>query len=220
MATTCPTCKREFAADQVNVARDVAYCTPCRMAFSLSELAAGHSIESAVDLDDPPRGTWLHDDGVEVRIGATTRHAMALLLVPFTLVWAGGSLGGIYGSQLKSGQFDLKLSLFGIPFLIGSVFLVSFTLMMVFGRVEVRLRHSEGRVFAGVGPIGWTRRFTTDAVTDVREGPSMWGAKGGARATDIILDGPRRFRFGAMLSENRRLFVIAALRRAILRNKA
>lgn len=54
------------------------------------------------------------DNGFE--ISATTESPIAFFLVPFMLVWSGGSLGGIYGTQIANGHFNLFLSLFGIPF--------------------------------------------------------------------------------------------------------
>ena len=52
-----------------------------------------------------------------VSLGATTRSPIAFFLVPFMCVWSGGSLGGVYGSQVLNGEFDLGISLFGIPFI-------------------------------------------------------------------------------------------------------
>ena len=50
---------------------------------------------------------------------------LALFFIPFTCIWSGGSLSGIYGPQFMQHSFDLQRSLFGIPFLIGSVVLLS-----------------------------------------------------------------------------------------------
>lgn len=65
---------------------------------------------------------------------------MALFVVPFTCVWSGISLGGIYGRQVSSGQFDPTSSLFGLPFLIGSVFLIGYCAMTTMGNVELSQR--------------------------------------------------------------------------------
>ena len=37
------------------------------------------------------------------------------------LIWSGGSLGGIYGTQIANQEFSLLQSLFGIPFIIGTI---------------------------------------------------------------------------------------------------
>lgn len=48
-------------------------------------------------------------------------------------------LGGIYGKQIYEGEFDLKLSLFGLPFLLGTIVIGSFALLTLCGRVEARV---------------------------------------------------------------------------------
>ena len=65
---------------------------------------------------------------------------MAFFLVPFMCVWSGGSLGGIYGSQFFQSKFDLSMSLFGIPFVLGTLLFGSFALMTVCGKVVVSIR--------------------------------------------------------------------------------
>jgi len=49
---------------------------------------------------------------------------MAIIPVPFTALWAVGSLWAIYGSQIATGTFDPTSSLAGIPFLLGSLVLL------------------------------------------------------------------------------------------------
>ncbi len=140
----CPNCGAAIAASDVNVASDVMFCRSCSQAHALSSVVADHAANDparpTVDVNQPPSGAWFRDEGHQFRVGATTRSFLALFLVPFMLVWSGGSLGGIYGSQVASGQFNLLLSLFGIPFLLGSIFLVSMVLMTICGHVEVRIR--------------------------------------------------------------------------------
>mgnify|MGYP006883238833 CR=1 FL=1 len=162
----------------------------------------------------PPRGTYLRHDGVETVIGASTRSPAAFLFVPFLVVWSGLSLGGLYGSQIAKGKFDLFLSLFGIPFLIVVLLLGWSTLMCVVGRVEVRLRHGEGAVFTGIGPIGSRERFDASAISEVREQRSRRSGRR-ASSTCIVLEGPRPLFFGSQLNSPRRRFMIATLRQTL-----
>jgi len=83
-----------------------------------------------------------------------------VFLILFTAVWGGGSMIGIYGSQIKSGHFDVSKSPLSLPFLIGTIVLCSITAFLLFGRWEIKLRRGEGIVFTGVGQLGWRRRFT------------------------------------------------------------
>jgi hypothetical protein len=85
--TLCPTCRAGFADDDVNVAKDVAYCRGCDKAYTLSELARG--VETVdVDLSIPPRGAWFRDDGLEASIGAVWRNlATGIFFLIFALFW-------------------------------------------------------------------------------------------------------------------------------------
>ena len=68
-------------------------------------------------------------------------------------VWSGFSLGGIYGSQIAAGEFNLGLSLFGIPFVLGTLFFGSLAVMTVRGKVVIAVDRNAGRIFTGVGRI-------------------------------------------------------------------
>jgi len=214
MRVFCPKCQREIASAAVNVAADVAFCRPCNEAFELSELV--DDVEQASEAAPPPemlvppRGAWFDKDLEGFTVGATTRSCAALFLVPFTCVWAGGSLGGIYGSQIAKGQFEPLLCLFGIPFLLGSLLLCAFTLMTVAGKLTVTVRRGEGVVFVGVGPLGWRKRFNPSEVRRVREEVRR-GSKG-STTRSIVLEGTERIELGSMLSEERQRFVLQVLR--------
>ena len=102
--------------------------------------------------------------------GGDDESPAAFFLVPFMCVWSGGSLGGIYGSRIARGQFNLEASLFGIPFVLGTLLFGSIAVMSLCGKAVVRVRGDEGVVFVGVGAIGWRRRFRWGEVTRVMEG--------------------------------------------------
>lgn len=208
MDVICPGCSAPIPAEDINVVTDVALCRACGEASPFSSLV--HAPQPGAAPATPP-GAWSIDDGVELRIGAATRSPMALVFVPFLLVWSGGSLGVIYGSQILSGTFNPAMSAFGLPFLVGSLIFGSLTAMFVCGKVEIRLRGEEGRVFTGIGPLGRSRHFHLSEFTRITEG--YVGVRINKRErVSIILDGSRRMTFGAMLNDARRYFLIESLR--------
>src|SRR3984957_14366963 len=154
MEVICPSCRAKIAAGDINVSTDVALCRSCGNTFRLSEII-GAIPSSSIDLHSPPSGAWYTPVADGFTAGATTRSWMALFIVPFTCVWAGGSMFGIYGTQIIKGQFIPSSSLFGIPFLIGSIVLVSWCAMAVAGKVTVTLHATQLSIFTGVGSIGW-----------------------------------------------------------------
>lgn len=207
MKVHCPDCRALISIDDINIKENVAVCRTCRSIHSASALSEH---VSGFDFSRPPPGAWYRDEGHQVVAGATTRGAAAFFLVPFMLVWCSFAFGGLYGSQITHGRFDLSRTLFGIPFLIiGSAFLWQ-ALMHVFGHVEVRLSNGFINTFTGIGPIGRTRTIALDDVAEVliehRPGPK------GSSTSWIVLAGVRQVSFGCHLNDERREFIADVLR--------
>jgi hypothetical protein len=210
MKIECPICRQVIGAEQINVSTDIAMCVSCNETFRVSEMT-DLEVMNADTLANPPDGAWYREDIDHVTIGASTRSWIALFIVPFMCVWSGGSLGGIYGTQIAKGEFNLEMSLFGIPFVLGTVVFGAFAVMSVCGKIEVELGRDRSRVFVGVGRLGWTRNFDWSDVRTISEQPTMTHYPGGYN-TAILLDGTSRLKFGTNLNESRRYFVMNALK--------
>lgn len=207
----CPTCRTSIPLEDINVANDVALCRGCRQNFSYAELIGAGGATNEVNLNTPPGGAWFTRTTRGFEVGASTRSAFALIMVPFMCVWSGGSLGGIYGKQIVDGKLNIGMSLFGIPFLLGTVVLGSVAVMMVCGKVVVRVEGDDASIFTGAGPIGWTRRFSWADISSVRTSEKRSGR--GASSEQITLEGQRRIDLASGLNSERRHFMVAALRR-------
>lgn len=205
----CPNCNTEVQNQNINIQTDVAQCQSCNNIFKISDNLDASKVDG-FDSNNPPKGTWIRNEMNQIVIGSTTRSPTAFFLVPFMVVWSGGSIGGIYGTQLAMGEFDLFMSLFGIPFLIGSVIFWSLALMAIWGKVELTLDKRGGKAFTGLGNIGITKKFTWEEVSTVREQSNFnyRGSQGGS----IILDGKRRISFGMGVKENRRYYLFQVLK--------
>lgn len=225
MEVTCPSCRAKIASADINVSTDVALCRACGNTFRLSEVLAGGVFSGLlpsfglpsgpVDLNSPPSGAWYEPAADGFTAGATTRSWGALFIVPFTCVWAGGSMFGIYGTQILKGHFSLGPSLFGIPFLLGSIFLVSWCAMSVAGKVTVSLHGDQLAVFTGVGPLGLTRISKLSDFRTAREDWGYGGMNNNRQSRVIRLEGARAMAFGSMLTTERRYFLLSALQSAI-----
>lgn len=218
MKLLCPSCNKVLSASEVNETRGVVMCRTCEEFFPLAELRS----EAELERFDPrrvPAGAWYEEREDGVRFGVSLRNCAAFFLVPFTLVWGGGSLGGIYGSQVFSGEFNILLSLFGLPFLFGTIVLVSISLMMVAGKMELHIDGDEGRIFTGVGPIGWTRRFSLSETTGVelRDGRRSTHHHRNQSGTgkEIVLLGKEELRFGGSLSGEVQQWMTLCLKKAL-----
>ena len=138
-------------------------------------------------------------------------------MVPFMLVWSGGSLGGIYGTQLINGEFDLFQSLFGIPFIIGSIVFWSLALMSIWGKVELTLNKRGGKVFTGIGTIGLVKQFLWKDITTLKQKQATLrypGSQGGS----LIFEGQKRISFGNGLKQKRLYYLLRATKSAIHKN--
>ncbi len=209
MAIACPRCGKSLADTDVNVGTDVGACKACGNVFRLSEAMSAALVLAPDELTTPP-GAWFTrgPDGFE--LGATTRSYQALFLVPFMCVWSGLSLGGIYGTQLHRGRFELATSLFGIPFLLGSLFFWSVALMSIAGKTTLTVRGDVAETFVGVGPIGWRKRFAWSGVRSVVEETRSAGRNG--TQTSLFLQGETRVSFASGISGARRSYLLQLLR--------
>lgn len=211
MQLTCPTCAKPYPPENINVQTDVAHCPACNQMAHPSELMSDNFDPEVITA--PPPGAWYSENMNETVVGATTRSPVALFMVPFMCVWSGFSIGGIYGSQIASREFNLMMSLFGLPFVVGSILFWSITLMAIWGKSEVRLRGQNGEVFVGIGSLGWKRRFNFEDIDSVDETLTTTNYPGRNTSGNVIeLSGKSTLRFGSNLSEPRRYFMLHALR--------
>lgn len=216
----------------MNVDNDLAICHDCNEAFKISALLspqpepqvyenAGWVSEDfdSFRIDNPPGGISYENYGMGWRLASTTRSGIAFFLVPFMIVWSGFSLGGIYGSQLFEGKFDPIRSLFGIPFVLGTLLFGSFAVMSVIGRMVIKtdeMNHDNGSIFMGVGPIGWTRRFRWSEVRRIEE--TISSGKNRSKQITLMRD-QGDINFGGMLSDKRRRYLIFALRQLAVKGR-
>ncbi|MCX6952165.1 MAG: hypothetical protein NTV51_08355 [Verrucomicrobia bacterium] len=216
MKFTCPACQQSLPPGQINVQTDLALCQACGHVARLSQLVDA-DFDARV-LHNPPKGAWYQQTMSEHVVGATTRHPSAFFLVPFMCVWSGGSLGGIYGTQIAQGKFNLTTSLFGIPFLLGSILFWTVALMAIWGKMEVRVRDGIGTVFVGLGRLGWKRSFNLDDVESIEDSGTKVSYPGSSGAS-IVLRGKSILRFGTNLTEPRRYFVLNVLKQLKARRR-
>ncbi len=153
----CPDCGLPIETADLAPAQGVAVCRFCEKPFPLAACQEAVPFErrNLVPEQNIPKGVTLEETMDGFRLTLSTRSCIAFFLVPFTLFWAGGSLGGLYGTQIAKGEFNLMMSLFGLPFLAGSVLLIGLTVMTVAGRCVVEL--AGGKFSIRTGALGFYR---------------------------------------------------------------
>jgi hypothetical protein len=242
---TCPKCRRVIAGEDINVPADVAFCRACNVACKISELAQGTGIDPNLDLARPPRGAWQRASGLATIIGATHRSpggALATLL--FAAFWNG--IVSVFVALALSSTFVLLgvdrpswfpkpimnggpmgagitifLWLFLTPFIVIGLAMIAAFLSCLAGRTEVRVRDWQGEIFTGIGSLGFKKKFNTEAVKDVRIEDRRWRDSDGdrRRSTHILVEllHGTPIKFGSSLTDERRQYLAAALRTALVR---
>lgn len=233
--STCPDCHAAIVSDDINVAKDIAFCRPCNKPFALSALVHGTVVPSNIDLANPPQGAWYRDDGVVVEMGATTRAVgLAIFFLFFSSFWNAitwtfviGAIWGLFSgasnaasptnpagpaSSSSSNPPGFTL-LFMIPFILVGLVTAVAVLFYLFGAVRVTMRGTEGLITTGVGPILRRRRFNPADVVDVAIEPASW-RQNNQTVYQIVLK-TMDLKFGSGLTTARREFLAAALRQQL-----
>ena len=215
----CPKCGAEVPLSDINVSADLMLCKSCGETSSFAE-AVSDAGDETVLVKPPPKHLRIETDPMDPERRTTITYKkiplLALFFIPFTCVWSGFSMTGIYGSQIAKGAFDPKLSLFGIPFLIGSIILVSTCLFMLFGKRVLALKGGEAKYFAGVFGIGLRKRFHYDCQTKVSRGAATFQQKG-QMVEDIQIspsDGSGKIHIFALTDDDALSYILEFLRRA------
>lgn len=160
--------------------------------------------------ESPPKGAKYDPTHHGFVIECSTRYGEALILLPFTLVWSGFTLGGIYGRQISTGTFNLTISLFGLLFVVVSIILISKVLMSIFGKVRFQLKGETLYYFSGLHFIGKKKQIDWSSIALAREEVEFVG-KGGRAYYAIYLEGSERHVVGHPLSASHRYFVVGVL---------
>ncbi|MGZ8900760.1 MAG: hypothetical protein ACXW3Z_11745 [Limisphaerales bacterium] len=232
-------------SDDINVGADVAFCRSCNVSHPLSGVARGTGIDPQVDLTRPPKGTWHRASGLGTVIGASHRSVGgAIGALAFAAFWNGivsifvavalastlALLGvprpGWFPAPVMNGGamgvgITIFLWLFLTPFIAVGLAMIAAFFSCLAGRTEIQVKDWQGEVFSGVGPIGWRRKFKTEMVKDVRIDDKQWRDSDGdhRRNTQVLneMTEGKAIKFGSSLNHERRQFVAAALRQALIK---
>ena len=242
---TCPKCSQLIPAEDINVAADVAFCRNCNGAQSLSVLVQGTGIDPKIDLAQPPQGAWQNERSLGTVIGATHRSLggaigsllfglfwngivsiFVALAVASTLAQFGVSAPSWMPKPIMNGSamgvgMTIFLWVFLSPFIAVGLVMIGAFLSCLGGKTEVRIRDWQGEIFNGIGSLGFRKKFNTQAVKDVRIEDRQWRDSDGdrRRTAQIIIEMTegKPVKFGSGLTDARRQFVAAALRKAVVR---
>jgi hypothetical protein len=107
------------------------------------------------------------------------------------------------------------MSLAGLPFLLGTVVLISVIVHMLFGSWRVHLDRGTARFFIGVGPFGRWREIAFGADTRVELPDAHVKVRCIPQQVITVTTGDHTVDFGAKLPHDVRLYFAEVLREAV-----
>lgn len=236
---TCSQCNRAIPLDDINVARDVAFCRACNLSHALSDLTHEKEEEVRVDLERPPRGAWCRNTARGTLAGASHfsfTGAAGLLFA--TLFWNGivsvfvtlavaATLKNLHitapewfptpkmnGKEMGVGM-TVFLWLFLTPFIAIGSMLAFGLLSTLFGRTEAEVAGGMISIRTGIGPVAWTRRFECSQVKSLRLDEKANRNGGNTERILIETRDGGTCKFGSLLTDERRRYLIAAIRQLL-----
>lgn len=212
---SCPQCGKPLLLEDFNVSENMAFCRACGYTGAFLGNTAVRVITDE-EMAHPPKRVRLRkgfDD--ELQVICTPKRWVLWFLVPFTLLWSGISMTVIFIVPLATGKFEWKEGLFGLPFLVGTIFLLGFILMMVFGHLAVTLSRGQVRIFRGAFGLGRTQTIPCGGDTSVSIEQSSVSVNNVRQSEIVLRNGEKTVQFGATsLSKEAMEYVAAVLRRA------
>lgn len=195
----CPSCRSPIPLDDINVSKDLALCRNCGKKAPFSSLG---NLDSAAA--EPPKRVHIETDFLDGSVKITCRYLslpFLLFFIPFMVFWSGFSIYNIYGRQLIKKSFDLELSLFGLPFALGTIALLIVLAFVLGGKTIIVLRRGRGTVITGIGGIGRKREFICNVATTVgvEQTNIQMGEYGQTRNSITVRNGKNVIRFGRFL---------------------
>ena len=202
----CPECGLPIEVADLAPAQGVAVCRFCEKPYPLAacQQAVPYEQRNIVPEQVLPKGVTLAETMDGFRLTLSTRSCIAFFLVPFTMFWAGGSVGGIYGTQIAKGEFNLWISLFGLPFLVGSIFLIAITVMTVAGRCVVELAGGKFSIRTGALGVYRTQSAAWDDVVSCRLTEATSRGRSSYTTTyqvEVEVEGGKPLKFGGTGAE-------------------
>ena len=169
-----------------------------------------------LDMQRPPKGVRIDESPIRGKsIIYQKIPPVVWFLIPFTAVWSGGSMFGIYGSQIKHGHFEWAPSLFGLPFLLGSLVLVSIILFSLFGRWRITYIGGLLAVALEIGPLSWTRSLPCDRSARVSIRPAKWQKNNVPQELIQVECQGNTLKFASPIPDEAKAFIAESLRRTL-----
>lgn len=236
----CETCGKPVPDEDINVAKNIAYCRGCGTVYELSSFAESdecdeNAARAVFDISRPPAGTWFRETPPGAEFGASCRSWGAAAATLFmALFWNG--IVSVFVSLAVSGtlvhfnivakeNLPVKINgmptggaliflwLFLTPFIAIGFGLFAAFFMSLFGTVKFTIQGGALQTSAGIGKLARRRTIDLSNIKKVETG--FTGSRQNGSAAELIKitghDG-KEIKLGSQLRGARREFLIFVLR--------
>jgi len=229
----CPSCGGKLPLESINLAEGVALCPGCGQLSRLSDVVSGRR-PAVEDFSRPPAGCSVSEWGQYFVLHATLRSVTGFFGMLFiTLFWNGIvsvfvliACAGLYTNligplpawfpapEMGDGDMSLGMTLFLcvflVPFVAVGLLVAGLLVLHAAGKVEVLIGNSEAVVRTGIGFLVWRRRFDPTQIRRVYVSTTSWKTNDKPGHV-IVLEGDETIKFGSLLPERRREWLVAVL---------
>lgn len=181
----CCRCGAVLPEEDINLATGFALCRSC-----------GHA--GRADNVERPRYITLDKCSMNGRRLVYRRMNWGgICLLVFAVMWnwvMAVFLSNIFSSA-RSDMHAVLLLFFMLPFVLAGIVIPAIGLLFLFGRIVVEVGQGQGRVFRGVGPVGWSWYFSLSGMETARV-VKMHTSRGNFWLVSVPQPNGKDFRFG------------------------
>lgn len=165
MKVYCPKCKSLISSDEINISENVCFCKKCNEIFSISNILDEEEHDEVEGmLQNPPKGAWIIKNYNNLLIGVSTHSKESITILLFNILFSGFIYFAVYDIVFR--QKALLMSLFMLPFVLATFYLIKETLFAFFGKIEINIC-SDTYIFIGVGKIGKKRFINWESIKKI-----------------------------------------------------
>lgn len=212
----CIRCGNAIPAETIGlVGHRVVECDSCEAVFTVDDPLRANGA-NPFDVENPPAGVRFLETDTGFEITSVTRSDFWRSFVLFSIMFSGITISCCYIGPFFSDGFENKITfgVFGIPFLLFSLWSIRASTFSLFGKVQIVADGYRGSVSTRAGPFKESTQFSWREIDRVYE--SFSGVEiNDNPLIEIVLEGKERIAFGSYMSTEGRYFVANALEKLV-----
>lgn len=160
----------------------------------------------------PISGIEIIEQGTDWSLSASTRSPLSLFYIPFMLLWSSFMIVALSKGVFIDGHLSLIGVIFALPFFLAGLLFWWIAALLTAGAYRISVNNAIATLFIGVGRLGLTRTFAWTDIQKIEEIDNYINRRQlGFNQRKIQMSGMRTYRFGMLLNDEQRLWLILFL---------